>query len=161
MAVPAADQPKTDERLLAENRLRKLLRRPELGAIGGAILVWLFFAIVAGRSGFLSLRGTANYLEVSAELGILAVAVSLLMIGGEFDLSVGSMIGATGMIIAILSVQYGWNIWAAIRRFAGRRAGDWRAQRLSGRPHETALVHHHARARCLSFGAAPLASRAC
>jgi simple sugar transport system permease protein len=40
--------------------------------------------------------------------------VALLMIGGEFDLSVGSMVGATGMIIAILSTQYGWNIWAAL-----------------------------------------------
>jgi simple sugar transport system permease protein len=58
--------------------------------------------------------GTATYLSVSAELGILAVAVALLMIGGEFDLSIGSMIGATGMIITILSAQFGWNIWASI-----------------------------------------------
>ena len=51
---------------------------------------------------------------MSAELGILAVAVALLMIGGEFDLSIGSTIGACGMIIAILSAEYGWNYWAAI-----------------------------------------------
>jgi simple sugar transport system permease protein len=94
--------------------LKKLIRRPELGAVSGAVLVWILFAIVAGDRGFLSLRGAANYLEVAAELGILAVPVALLMIGGEFDLSVGSMIGASGMVIAILSVQYGWNIWAAI-----------------------------------------------
>ncbi len=106
--------PRADERIRAESRLRKLLRRPELGALGGAILVWVFFAIAAGQYGFLSLRGTANYLQVSAELGILAVAVSLLMIGGEFDLSIGSMIGGAGMIIAILTAQYGWNVWAAI-----------------------------------------------
>jgi len=47
------------------------------------------------------------------------VAVALLMIGGEFDLSVGSIIGASGMAIAILSVQYGWNIWAAIAASLG------------------------------------------
>lgn len=103
-----------DERVAREGALRKLLRRPEMGAVGGAILVWVFFALAAGKYGFLSLRGTSNYLQVSAELGILAVAVSLLMIGGEFDLSVGSMIGGAGMITAILSAQYGWNIWAAI-----------------------------------------------
>lgn len=114
MASEVVEKPNRDERLLVENRLKRLFRRPELGAIGGAILVWIFFAVVAGQKGFLGLRGAANYLEVSAELGILAVAVSLLMIGGEFDLSIGSMIGATGMIIAILSVQYGWNVWAAI-----------------------------------------------
>jgi simple sugar transport system permease protein len=42
------------------------------------------------------------------------VPVALLMIGGEFDLSVGSTVGATGMLIAILTTQYGWNVWAAI-----------------------------------------------
>jgi simple sugar transport system permease protein len=103
-----------DERVRREGGLRKLLRRPELGAVGGAILVWLFFAIFAGDSGFLNLRGTASYLEVAAQLGILAVAVSLLMIAGEFDLSIGSTIGACGMITALLAVELGWNIWAAI-----------------------------------------------
>ena len=103
-----------DERVRQESWLTKLLSRPELGAASGAILVWIFFALTAGNRGFLSLRGTATYLEIAAELGILAIAVSLLMIGGEFDLSIGSMIGATGMVTAILSVEYGWNIWAAI-----------------------------------------------
>ncbi len=106
--------PHDDARLRPEHPLRKLLRRPELGAIGGALLVWLFFALTAGGRGFLSLRGTANYLDVAAELGILAVAVSLLMIGGAFDLSIGSTIGAAGMITALLSVQFGWNLWAAL-----------------------------------------------
>jgi simple sugar transport system permease protein len=85
-----------------------------MGAIGGAIALWIFFAIFAGNNGFLSLRGTANYLNVAADIGIVAVAVALLMIGGEFDLSVGSVTGATGMIIAVLSTQFGWNIWLAI-----------------------------------------------
>ncbi|MBL8145147.1 MAG: ABC transporter permease [Anaerolineae bacterium] len=105
---------RTDERLLREGVIRRLVRRPELGAIGGAVLIWVFFAIIAGDRGFLSLRGTANYLGVSAELGILAIFVSLLMIGGEFDLSIGSIIGACGMIIAILPVEFGLNIWIAI-----------------------------------------------
>lgn len=94
-----------DERLVESGLMKRLLTRPELGAAGGALIVWLFFALVA-PVGFLSLRGTASYLEVSAQLGILAVAVSLLMIGGEFDLSVGSMIGFSGIIIAILSTVY-------------------------------------------------------
>lgn len=114
MATKSMEQPRADERMQRESTLKRLLRRPELGAVGGAILVWIFFAVTAGDKGFLSLRGTANYLEVAAQLGILAVPVAMLMIAGEFDLSVGSMIGANGMIVAILSVQYGWNIWAAI-----------------------------------------------
>src|SRR5207249_974187 len=83
--------------------IRKLLVRPEMGAIAGAIAVWIFFAIVAGNNGFLSLRGTSSYLSISADIGIVAVAVALLMIGGEFDLSIGSITGAAGMILAIFA----------------------------------------------------------
>lgn len=113
MATTTA-QPTADERLTSESFLRKLLKRPELGAVGGAIAVWLFFVTIAGDSGFLTLKGTATYLEVAAELGIISLAVSLLMIGGEFDLSVGSMIGATSMIMAVLSGHFGWSVWAAM-----------------------------------------------
>ncbi len=101
-----------DERIVESGHLRRLLTRPELGSAGGAIRVRIFFAIVA-PVGFLSLRGTASYLEVSAQLGILAVAVALLMIGGEFDLSVGSMIGFAGVTVAILSSQLGVPMYLA------------------------------------------------
>lgn len=103
---------KQDERLVEASLLKKLLSRPELGAAGGAILVWIFFAIVA-PVGFISLRGTASYLEVSAQLGILAVAVALLMIGGEFDLSVGSMIGLAGVTTAMLSTEMGLPLYTS------------------------------------------------
>ena len=106
--------PDRDDRLQPQSKLRRALLSPELGASIGAVVLWVYFAIVAGDSGFLSIRGTASYLEVAAELGILAVGVSLLMIANEFDLSIGSVIGASGMIIAILTVEYGWNIWPAI-----------------------------------------------
>jgi len=93
---------------------RKLLVRPELGACFATILVFIVFAIIAGKQGFLSAQGTINYLEVGAQLGILASAVALLMIAGEFDLSVGSMIGAAGMLMAVLTIQFGWPLWLAI-----------------------------------------------
>src|SRR6266700_402853 len=104
------------ERVVRANPLRRLLVRPETGAVVGSIAVWIFFAIigVAQNNGFVSSRGTSSWLSVSAELAILAVPVALLMIGGEFDLSVGSMVGASGMIIAILSTQFGLNIWVSI-----------------------------------------------
>lgn len=111
------NQPAADERVLHQGRLRKWLTRPEMGALGGVILVWIVLAITGSSGfgqGFLSLRGTVTYLEVSAQLGILALAVSLLMIGGEFDLSIGSLIGATGMVTAILASEAGWSIWPAM-----------------------------------------------
>ena len=99
--------------------IRRLAGRPEFGAACGVLAVWSFFAIQAGGSGFLTAFGTASYLEIAAELGILAVAVSLLMIAGEFDLSIGSMIGFAGMMLAIPALYWGWPIWvAAIFTFA-------------------------------------------
>jgi simple sugar transport system permease protein len=83
----------------------RLIARPELGAAAGVILVWVFFALVAGPS-FRGIDGTASYLNAAAPLGILAVAVALLMIGGEFDLSVGSTIGACGMILMLATVHF-------------------------------------------------------
>jgi simple sugar transport system permease protein len=102
------------ERVRDVGALRRWLIRPELAAVAGAILVFAFFAVVAGSGGFLTREGTASYLAVAAQLGIVAVPVSLLMISGEFDLSVGSMVGAAGMIIATAVVEYGWPLWAAV-----------------------------------------------
>lgn len=90
-----------------------LLRRPELAAAAGAIATWALFAVLAGRP-FLSLAGTAAYLNAAAPLGILAVAVALLMIAGEFDLSVGSLIGAASMLLMLLTAEAGWPLWPAI-----------------------------------------------
>ena len=78
----------SDERIRRISVFNKLLSRPELGALGGSILVLVFFGIVAGNSGMFSAYGMINFLEVSAYLGIIAVFAALLMIGGEFVLSV-------------------------------------------------------------------------
>ncbi len=94
-------------------RRPKVLARPEFGAAAGAILVWGVFAVVAGEP-FRSVQGMATYLNAAAPLGILAVAIALLMIGGEFDLSVGSIIGAAGMSIMVLTTHFGWSLWPAL-----------------------------------------------
>jgi simple sugar transport system permease protein len=103
-----------DERLRQSDRLTRALRRPETGAVAGTVLVLLFFAVTAGSSGLFSARGIVNFLEVSAQLGILAAAVALLMIAGEFDLSMGSMIAFAGVVIAIPSTVLGWPIWLCV-----------------------------------------------
>lgn len=102
------------ERIRDVGFLKRLMTRPELAAVAGAVLVFVFFAAVAGDRGFLTFGGTVSYLQVAAQLGIVAVPVSLLMIGGEFDLSVGSMVGAAGMIIAIATTEYAWPLWVAV-----------------------------------------------
>jgi simple sugar transport system permease protein len=110
--APQAQAPAT--RIRRVGALRSWLTRPEMAAVAGSILVFVFFAITAGDSGFLSQGGVASYLEVAAQLGIVGVPVALLMIAGEFDLSVGSMVGAASMIIAITNEQYLWSLWWSI-----------------------------------------------
>ena len=104
----------TDERVRAVPRLGRLLARPEFAALAGTVLVLAFFAVVAGGSGLFSAKGIVNVLEISAQLGILAVPVALLMIAGEFDLSVGSMIGLAGILVALPATLWGWPLWSAI-----------------------------------------------
>ena len=93
---------------------RRFFLAPESGALIGLAATFTFFALVAGNQGFLTLQGTVNYLEVAAQLGILATGVALLMIAGEFDLSVGSVIGATGMVFALGVQVFGLPVWASI-----------------------------------------------
>ncbi len=106
-ATPAVSstEPTVDERLAHRGPIQQLLLRPEIGALIGTTAVWVFFWSVADVFG--TAAGTANYLDVAAILGIMAVAVSLLMIGGEFDLSAGSMTGATAMLVILLSKEAG------------------------------------------------------
>ncbi len=112
--MATAEAHPTDERVRRVGLGRALLNRPELGAVTGAILVWILFTILAGDRGFLTIGGTATYLEVAAQVGIVGSAVALLMIAGEFDLSVGSMIGAASMIMAITIAEFGWPVWLAV-----------------------------------------------
>lgn len=114
VASQAVDAVKHDERIRTISRWHRLMSRPEFGAVTGTVIVWLLFAALAGDRGFLTLRGTASYLEVAAQIGIIGAAASMLIIAGEFDLSVGSMVGAAGMIIAVGVSVFEWAPWIAV-----------------------------------------------
>jgi simple sugar transport system permease protein len=101
-----------DERLADVSPLTKLARRPELGALMAAAVIGLFFALTTDEFG--TLDGAANWTDVASTLGIPAVAVALLMIGGEFDLSAGVMTGSAGLFMGIMATEVGMNIWVAI-----------------------------------------------
>ena len=103
-----------DERSKQQSRMRQALIRPELGGICGTIIVFVLFFIFASDSGMFNAQGVMNWSVVSAQFMIIAVGACLLMIAGEFDLSVGSMIGFSGMMIAIFGVTLAWPIWMAI-----------------------------------------------
>lgn len=108
---PQGDAPRAPAR---PGLVRRFLLRPEAGGVISAIVVFAFFAVLAGKNGFLSTLGVAGWLDTAAELGIIAIPIGMLMIAGEFDLSVGSVVGAASMIIAIVSGYYGLSPWLGI-----------------------------------------------
>lgn len=102
------------ERLREVPLMSRLLNRPELGSVAGTILVFIIFLAIAGDSGMFSVDGSISWIKVAAYLGIIAIGACLLMIAGEFDLSVGSMIGFAGMMIAIPAKYWDWPVWSSI-----------------------------------------------
>jgi simple sugar transport system permease protein len=101
-----------DERLTDSSRVAVLLRRPEIGAAVAALVILIYFS--SATQAFLTPAGVSTWLYSSSLYGIMAVAVAMLMIGGEFDLSAGVMTGTTGLIVGVVTTQWGMNIWLAM-----------------------------------------------
>ena len=105
-----------------------ILARPEVGPIGVLILLFCllgYFSIPEGQfslnpfsgEGFNAL-GIRNNFRVISQLGIVALGAGLLIIAGEFDLSIGSMIGFAGGCMAMI-LKWGFAIVIPYISFAG------------------------------------------
>ena len=111
--TPATAGP--DERLVRVGPLARVLTRPDIGALLGAVAVFLAFAYFARAVNWIGDPGiAAGWTDQAAQFGIVAVPVALLMIGGEFDLSAGAMIGSSGLLLGYLSTFQDVNIWPAM-----------------------------------------------
>ncbi len=104
--------PRIDERVGKRNAVQKLLARPEVGALVGAIVLFVFFSSVS--STFLQPAAFATVLYGSSTIGIMAVGVSLLMIGGEFDLSIGVAVITSALTASMFSWYFSLNVWAGV-----------------------------------------------
>ncbi|MTD99839.1 ABC transporter permease [Paracoccus sp. YIM 132242] len=89
------------------------LRKPESGAVLSLVAVALFFVLFAGAD-LGRFSGAASWVNFAANLGIVALPVGLLMIAGELDISIGAMIPAGSMTVAIVSGHYGMPIAVGI-----------------------------------------------
>src|SRR5919202_4770820 len=104
-----------DERLVRVGVLSRLLTRPDTGAFLGAVAVFLAFGYFARGVDWLGDPAiAAGWTDQAAQYGIVAVPVALLMIGGEFDLSAGVMIGSSGLLLGYLATHAHMNIWPAM-----------------------------------------------
>ena len=89
------------DRLQKENWFQRTVRRPEIGAFIVMMIIIVALAIASNGKAFNAL-GLKNNIAIIAQLGIIATGAALLMIAGEFDLSIGPMIAFAGMSIAIM-----------------------------------------------------------
>jgi len=103
--LPAPEKTKTGrsehDRLNRGGFFKSLIRRPESGAFAVMLLVIIAIGFASKGNAYNAL-GLKNNLTVIAQFGIIAIAACLLMIAGEFDLSIGSMIGFAGMSMTVL-----------------------------------------------------------
>jgi len=108
---PDQRQLAVDERVKRQNPLQRLIVRPEIGALVGAVIIFVFFAIVAAP--FHTGTALATVLYASSTIGIMATAVALLMIGGEFDLSAGVAVTTSSLAASMLAYNLHLNMWVA------------------------------------------------
>ncbi len=104
--------PAADERVARRSPFQKLFGRPEVGALVGAIVLFIFFALVS--STFTQPNALATILYGSSTIGIMAVGVSLLMIGGEFDLSTGVAVISSALTASMFSWYFSTNVWVGV-----------------------------------------------
>ena len=88
----------------------RVLARPEVGALVAAVIIFIFF--LAAAPAFRSPESFFTTLYQSSTIGIVAVGVGMLMIGGEFDLSAGVITTTAGLVNSMFCWYLGINLWA-------------------------------------------------
>ena len=110
-STPTAAAP-ADERIQTKGLLGTFLARPEIGALVGAIVVALFFAVAAPS--ITQAQSISTVLYGASTIGIMVVGVSLLMIGGEFDLSTGVAVISSALTASMFSWYFSTNVWVGV-----------------------------------------------
>ena len=105
---------KPDERMQKVTLVTKALRRPEFGALLGALVIFTMFTVADTTGNFAGLQGAAGWTHFAAPVGIVAIFVALLMISGEFDLSSGVMVGTAGLMAGNLISELGLGVWPSM-----------------------------------------------
>jgi simple sugar transport system permease protein len=104
--------PAFDERVGRRSGLARLFARPEAGAVTGAIVIYVFFFIIAPP--FRYANSFSSVLYVTSTYGLMATPVALLMIGGEFDLSAGVAVTSSALTASLFSYEFTTNVWVGV-----------------------------------------------
>lgn len=110
--APQAPAPAGDDRVVTRSATSLFFSMPAVGAlIGALVLATLFFAVAPP---FRNVANVGTILYAAATIGIMAIFVALLMIGGEFDLSTGVAVTFSGLAAAHLAWNFGLNVWVGV-----------------------------------------------
>ncbi|HSV31467.1 MAG TPA: ABC transporter permease [Atribacteraceae bacterium] len=90
----------------------RLRRKPEFGAIIAFLVIFAFFSMVAPR--FFSLRNLTSVFTIAAELGIMTIGASFLMICGEFDLSISGNYALAGFLFVMLGNAFAFPLGSVV-----------------------------------------------
>ena len=112
VATPSPSPTKDSAAPPKKSLLTVLLARPELGAVVAAVVIYAFFFVIAEP--FRSLPALSTILYTSSVIGIVAVGVALLMIGGEFDLSAGVAVTAAALTTSMICYELRLNLWVGV-----------------------------------------------
>jgi len=96
---PVTPPPASDERVGRASSWARLFARPEMGALTGAIVIFVFFLAIAPS--IRNANSLSSVLYVSSTYGLMATPIALLMIGGEFDLSSGVSVVTAALAAAL------------------------------------------------------------
>ncbi len=101
--------------------------------IGALVAIWLLFSTMSDT--FLTARNLSNLFLQMSGTAVLAIGMVLVIVAGQIDLSVGSLVGLTGGVAAVLNVWYDWNtvpvivVTIALGALIGVFQGWWIAYR--------------------------------
>jgi len=109
---PSPPSPPSEPIRVQRTLLSRVLTRPEIGALAAAIALFIFFFAIAPP--FRTPEALSTVLYASSTIGIVAVGVALLMIGGEFDLSAGVVVTTAALASAMISYQFSLNSWVGV-----------------------------------------------
>lgn len=107
-----------------KNSFRENIRQYTM--ILALIAIWAIFSFTT-ESVFLSPRNLSNLFLQTVTVAIVAAGMTLIIVTGHIDLSVGAIAGFTGAVAAVLQVKYGWGTGAALSATlaAGLAIGAW------------------------------------
>ncbi|HMM79063.1 MAG TPA: hypothetical protein PKC65_03460 [Pyrinomonadaceae bacterium] len=82
--------------------------------IGVLAAIWILFHIITPGHTFLTPRNLSNLMTQTAVTGVIAVGMLMVIVSGQIDLSVGSIIGFAGGVSAYVMTEMGFSMTVAI-----------------------------------------------